>query len=209
MAHRVTVEEGILIGGSGGTAVAAALQTAQNLTAEDLVVVLIPDSGRGYLSKVFDKSWMANMGFSKQEGSTVADLLDQRARGESELTYVSPESTLEEAISIMQERALPGIPVANGEMPLAIAEVMGSVYQHSLLEESSKTNQPSPGKVEEVMSPNMPTVGVGESLKVAAAKLENSQVLLVLDDGQPRSLLTRSDLAGAHAGDGEQEETSK
>ena len=209
MAHRVTVEEGILIGGSGGTAVAAALQTAQNLTAEDLVVVLIPDSGRGYLSKVFDKSWMANMGFSKQEGSTVADLLDQRAGGESELTYVSPESTLEEAISIMQERGLPGIPVANGEMPLAIAEVMGSVYQHSLLEESSKTNQPSPGKVEEVMSPNMPTVGVGESLKVAAAKLENSQVLLVLDDGQPRSLLTRADLAGAHAGDGEQEETSK
>ena len=209
MAHRVTVEEGILIGGSGGTAVAAVLQTAQKLTAEDLVVVLIPDSGRGYLSKVFDKSWMANMGFSKQEGSTVADLLDQRARGESELAYVSPESTLEEAISIMQERGLPGIPVANGEMPLAIAEVMGSVYQHSLLEESSKTNQPSPGKVEEVMSPNMPTVGVGESLKVAAAKLENSQVLLVLDDGQPRSLLTRSDLAGAHAGDGEQEETSK
>ena len=197
MAHRVTVEEGILIGGSGGTAVAAALQIAENLTAQDLVVVLIPDSGRGYLSKVFDKSWMANMGFSRQEGPTIADLLDQRTKDQSELAYVSPESNLEEAISIMQERGLPGIPVANGEMPLAIAEVMGSVFQDSLLEESSKTDQPSTRKVQDVMGPNMPTVGVGESLTVAATKLENSQVLLVLDDGQPRSLLTRSDLAGS------------
>ena len=197
MAHRVTVEEGILIGGSGGTAVAAAMQIAENLTAQDLVVVLIPDSGRGYLSKVFDKSWMANMGFSRQEGPTIADLLDQRTKDQSELAYVSPESNLEEAISIMQERGLPGIPVANGEMPLAAAEVMGSVFQDSLLEESSKTAQPSTRKVQDVMGPNMPTVGVGESLTVAATKLENSQVLLVLDDGQPRSLLTRSDLAGS------------
>ncbi len=197
MAHRVTVEEGILIGGSGGTAVAAALQIAENLTAQDLVVVLIPDSGRGYLSKVFDKSWMANMGFSRQEGPTIADLLDQRTKDQSELAYVSPESNLEEAISIMQELGLPGIPVANGEMPLAAAEVMGSVFQDSLLEESSKTDQPSTRKVQDVMGPNMPTVGVGESLTVAATKLENSQVLLVLDDGQPRSLLTRSDLAGS------------
>tara|TARA_Y100001936_G_scaffold95532_1_gene93945 strand:+ start:1151 stop:2521 length:1371 start_codon:yes stop_codon:yes gene_type:complete len=197
MAHRVTVEEGILIGGSGGTAVAAALQIAENLTAQDLVVVLIPDSGRGYLSKVFDKSWMANMGFSRQEGPTIADLLDQRTKDQSELAYVSPESNLEEAISIMQELGLPGIPVANGEMPLAAAEVMGSVFQDSLLEESSKTDQPSTRKVQDVMGPNMPTVGVGESLTVAATKLEDSQVLLVLDDGQPRSLLTRSDLAGS------------
>lgn len=208
MAHRVTVEEGILIGGSGGTAVAAALQIAENLTAQDLVVVLIPDSGRGYLSKVFDKSWMANMGFSRQEGPTIADLLDQRTKDQSALAYVSPESNLEEAISIMQERGLPGIPVANGEMPLAIAEVMGSVFQDSLLEESSKTDQPSTRKVQDVMGPNMPTVGVGESLTVAASKLENTQVLLVLDDGQPRSLLTRSDLAGSDIRDDDQEVTS-
>ena len=208
MAHRVTVEEGILIGGSGGTAVAAALQIAENLTAQDLVVVLIPDSGRGYLSKVFDKSWMANMGFSRQEGPTIADLLDQRTKDQSALAYVSPESNLEEAISIMQERGLPGIPVANGEMPLAAAEVMGSVFQDSLLEESSKTDQPSTRKVQDVMGPNMPTVGVGESLTVAATKLENSQVLLVLDDGQPRSLLTRSDLAGSDIRDDDQEVTS-
>ena len=63
MAHRVTREEGLLIGGSGGTAVAAALEVAAGLTADDLVVVLVPDSGRGYLTKVFDDGWMATMGF--------------------------------------------------------------------------------------------------------------------------------------------------
>ena len=135
-------------------------------------------------------------------------MLDQRTKDQSALAYVSPESNLEEAISIMQERGLPGIPVANGEMPLAIAEVMGSVFQDSLLEESSKTDQPSTRKVQDVMGPNMPTVGVGESLTVAAAKLENTQVLLVLDDGQPRSLLTRSDLAGSDIRDDDQEVTS-
>ena len=72
MAHRVTVEEGILIGGSGGTAVAAALSVAGNLSSDDLVVVLIPDSGRGYLSKVFDKTWMAKMGFSRCEGLSLS-----------------------------------------------------------------------------------------------------------------------------------------
>src|SRR3954451_19958454 len=59
MARRVTAEEGILIGGSGGTAVAAALEIGKELGPEHLVVVLIPDSGRGYLSKVFDDDWMA------------------------------------------------------------------------------------------------------------------------------------------------------
>ena len=209
MAHRVTLEEGIFIGGSGGTAVAAALQVAEDLTAQDLVVVLIPDSGRGYLSKVFDKSWMANMGFSKQEGPTVGDLLDQRTGNGSELAYVSPQSDVIEAIAIMQERDLPGIPVANGEMPLAFAEVMGSVFRDSLAGESLEGEASIAQKVKDVMGPKLPTVGVGESLEVASSRLQNSQVLLVIDNGLPRSLLTKSDLTGSHSGDDDREVASK
>src|SRR5690606_11489661 len=63
MARRVTREEGLLIGGSGGTAVAAALEVARDLGPDDLVVVLVPDSGRGYLSRIFDDDWMATYGF--------------------------------------------------------------------------------------------------------------------------------------------------
>ena len=62
MARRVTREEGILIGGSGGTAVVAALRVAAPLPADAVVVVLIPDSGRGYLSKIFNDTWMTDYG---------------------------------------------------------------------------------------------------------------------------------------------------
>ena len=81
MARRVTCEEGLLIGGSGGTAVAAALEVGRELGPDDLVVVLIPDSGRGYLSRVFDDDWMAGYGFLRGGEHTVADILEDRGGG--------------------------------------------------------------------------------------------------------------------------------
>src|SRR3546814_17745294 len=78
MARRVTREEGLLIGGSGGTAVAAALQVAATLPPEAVVVVHIPDSGRGYLSKLYDDGWMADHGFLRAAVPKVGDLLHGR-----------------------------------------------------------------------------------------------------------------------------------
>ncbi|MEE3256878.1 MAG: CBS domain-containing protein, partial [Actinomycetota bacterium] len=199
------VEEGILIGGSGGTAVAAALRVAENLTDQDLVVVLIPDSGRGYLSKVFDKSWMINMGFSRYEGSTVSDVLDRITGGEPNLIYVRPETKVGDALEIMRQHDLPVIPVASGEMPIAAAEVMGSVSEDSLTEQSFDADGSLNQRVDEVMGPHLPMVGIGESLEIAVNELQNSPVLLVLDNGQPRSLLTESDLKGSDIGEHDRE----
>ena len=194
MAHRVTKEEGILIGGSGGTAVAAALQIAEGLTADDLVVVLIPDSGRGYLSKVFDKNWMIKMGFTKQEGLIVADLIKERAHEKLGLTYVNPEATVREAVELMGALDLSHIPVARGEMPLAAAEVIGSVSEDSLREKSFKANGILDRAVEELMDQPLPVVGVGEAVDAVAHKLEQSPVVLVLDAGKPHTLLTRAEV---------------
>ena len=194
MAHRVTKEEGILIGGSGGTAVAAALQIAEGLTADDLVVVLIPDSGRGYLSKVFDKNWMIKMGFTKQEGLIVADLIKEKAHEELGLTYVNPEATVREAVELMGALDLSHIPVARGEMPLAAAEVIGSVSEDSLREKSFKANGILDRAVEELMDQPLPVVGVGEAVDAVAHKLEQSPVVLVLDAGKPHTLLTRAEV---------------
>ena len=193
MAHRVTVEEGILIGGSGGTAVAAALSAAENLAADDLVVVLIPDSGRGYLSKVFDKTWMANMGFSECVGLSVADLLGPTPGGKLELVYVSPETKIREAIEIMQHNQLSHLPVAKGEMPIAAAEVMGSLSEESLMQKSFDIEGILDLSAEELMDPALPVVGLGESAIAAISKLETAPVLLVHDAGRPRTLLTQSD----------------
>lgn len=191
MAHRVTKEEGILIGGSGGTAVAAALRVAEGLTADDLVVVLIPDSGRGYLSKVFDKNWMITMGFTDQGGATVADVISGKPDDKMKLTYVNPQATVREAIEIMQAHNLSHIPVAKGEMPLAVAEVIGSVSEDSLREKSLEAHGILERAVEELMDQPLPIIGVGEALDVVAHKMEKSPVALVLVAGKPHTLLTR------------------
>src|SRR5215203_2932810 len=88
MARRVTAEEGLLIGGSGGTAVAAALEVARDARPDDLIVVLIPDSGRGYLSRVFDREWMAGFGFLRGGEHTVADIIEGRRGDIPPLVYV-------------------------------------------------------------------------------------------------------------------------
>jgi len=191
MAHRVTKEEGILIGGSGGTAVAAALRVAEGLTADDLVVVLIPDSGRGYLSKVFDKNWMITMGFTDQGGATVADVISGKPDDKMKLTYVTPQATVREAIEIMQAHNLSHIPVAKGEMPLAVAEVIGSVSEDSLREKSLEAHDILERAIEELMDQPLPIIGVGEALDVVAHKMEKSPVALVLVAGKPHTLLTR------------------
>jgi len=194
MAHRVTKEEGILIGGSGGTAVAAALQIAEGLTSDDLVVVLIPDSGWGYLSKIFDKNWMIKMGFTKQEGLVVADLIRAKPPEKLGLTYVNPEATVREAVELMTTLDLSHIPVAKGEMPLAAAEVIGSVSEDSLREKSFEANGILDRAVEELMDQPLPVVGVGEAVDAVAHKLEQSPVVLVLDAGKPHTLLTRAEV---------------
>ena len=191
MAHRVTKEEGILIGGSGGTAVAAALRVAEGLTADDLVVVLIPDSGRGYLSKVFDKNWMITMGFTDQGGATVADVISGKPDDKMKLTYVNPQATVREAIEVMQAHNLSHIPVAKGEMPLAVAEVIGSVSEDSLREKSLEAHGILERAIEELMDQPLPIIGVGEALDVVAHKMEKSPVALVLVAGKPHTLLTR------------------
>jgi len=168
MAHRVTKEEGILIGGSGGTAVAAALQIAEGLTADDLVVVLIPDSGRGYLSKVFDKNWMVKMGFTEQAGLIVADLISAKPNEKLGLKYVNPDATVREAI--------------------------GSVSEDSLREKSFEANGILDRAVEELMDQPLPVVGVGEAVDAVAHKFEQCPVVLVLDAGKPRTLLTRAEV---------------
>ena len=145
------------------------------------------------------------MGFSRYEGSTVSDVLDRITGGEPNLIYVRPETKVGDALEIMRQHDLPVIPVASGEMPIAAAEVMGSVSEDSLTEQSFDADGSLNQRVDEVMGPHLPMVGIGESLEIAVNELQNSPVLLVLDNGQPRSLLTESDLKGSDIGEHDRE----
>ena len=193
-ARAVTREEGLLIGGSGGTAVNAALKVAAGCGPDDLVVVLVPDSGRLYLSTVFDDEWMAGFGFLRADGPVVADVLGSRREGVPELLYVQPHQTVREAARMMSEHGVSQLPVAKNEMPLAAAEVMGSVSELRLMDLAFDTDAVLDRTVEDIMSPKLPTIGSGQPVALAVEMLESCSALLVLDGGRPRAVISSSDV---------------
>jgi cystathionine beta-synthase len=196
MARRVTCEEGLLIGGSGGTAVAAALEVGRDLGRDDLVVVLIPDSGRGYLSRVFDDDWMAGYGFLQGSGHTVAEILEDRGGGRDipPLVYVHPDDTVERAVNVMRGYGVSQLPVAKGEMPLAAAEILGAVDELALMDLAFRQPEVLAEPVEKVMGERLPTIGIGQPVASAVELLDRAPAVVVLAGGRPRAVLSRTDV---------------
>ena len=200
MARRVTREEGLLIGGSGGTAVAAALELGRELGPSDLVVVLIPDSGRGYLSRVFDDKWMAGHGFLRDAEHSVEEVVTTvvatRQADVPLLVYARPEDTVRRAIQVMRGYGVSQLPVAKGEMPLAAAEVMGAVDELVLMDLTFRAPEVMDEPVEKVMGPPLPTIGVGQPLAAAVELLDRANAVVVLAGGRPHAVLSRTDVLG-------------
>jgi cystathionine beta-synthase len=193
-ARRVTREEGILAGGSCGTAVWAALEIGRDLGPDDVVVVLLPDSGRGYLSKVYNDGWMADHGFLRVGGETIDQVLHRKAVDVPPLVHIHPDETVRQAIAILKEYGVSQMPVVKAEPPLALAEVIGTVSDRHLLELALADPAVIDKEVGAVMEPPLPTIGTGESVDVAASRLSAASAVLVLDGGHPVGIVTRSDL---------------
>jgi cystathionine beta-synthase len=193
-ARRVSRTEGILIGGSGGLAVAAAIKVARRADPDSIVVVLNPDSGRGYLSRVFDDDWMANYGFLTECAECVAAVLDARSPTLESLLYVNPSDTVREAIDRMRANGVSQLPVCKNTPPFAAAEVSGSVDELELMEAIARDPAVMSTAVEDVMGPPLPTIGIGQRLDLAVEMLHTEQALLVLSGGRPLSVLTRTDI---------------
>jgi cystathionine beta-synthase len=193
-ARRVTRDEGILVGGSTGTAVWAALEVGRDLGPDDVVVVLIPDSGRGYLSKLYDDDWMTDHGFLRARGETVEAVLANKGDRLPPLVHVHPEETVRTAIAILEEYGVSQVPVVKAEPPLALAEVVGSVTDRLLLERSLHHPEIFDQPVESVMEAPLATIGQGETIDQVADRLQVSPAVLVLDGGHPIGILTRSDV---------------
>jgi cystathionine beta-synthase len=194
MARRITREEGILAGGSCGTAVWAALEVGRELGPDDVVVVLVPDSGRGYLSKIYSDSWMADHGFLRAGGETVAEVMARKGRNLPPLVHVHPDETVRSAIALLKEFGVSQMPVVKAEPPLALAEVVGSVSDRSLLERAFHDQSVVDQPLAAVMDPPLPTIGMGETVDEAAGRLQQGGAAVVLDGGHPVGILTRSDL---------------
>jgi cystathionine beta-synthase len=202
-ARRVTREEGILVGGSSGTAIWAALEVGRDAGPNAVVVVIIPDSGRGYLSKVYDDGWMADHGFIRAgagSGDTIGELLAAKGRTDDAdgrippLVHAHPGESIREAIAVLREYGVSQMPVVKAEPPLSLAEVVGTVTDRDLLGRLVSDPASLDATVETVMGPPLPMVGAGEPIEEASARLAESQAVLVLDNGHPTGIITRSDL---------------
>ena len=195
MARLVAREEGLLLGGSCGTAIAAGLRVAERLGPDDLMIVLTPDSGRGYLSKVFNDDYLAPLGFLTSEtGPCVSEVVSAKGEQNSELIYVHPETPVREAVELMRERGVSQVPVAKNEPPFAVAEISGAVSELQLMNAAFADESLLDKPVEMVMAPGLPTIGIGQTVQTAVDLFEKANALLVIDGGRPITVISHTDV---------------
>lgn len=195
MTRRLAREEGLLAGGSSGMAVAAALRVARGLPAGDVVVVLLPDSGRGYLQKLYSDSWMRSHGFADAEsGTTVRDVLAARGAEPSTIAHVRRDGTVREAIERMRELGVRQLPVLSAEPPVVLGEVAGAVDERSLLDALLAERASLTDPVSLHLGQRLPQIGITESVDALRSALQDADALLVLDAAKPAGVVTRTDL---------------
>jgi cystathionine beta-synthase len=200
MTRRLAREEGLLVGGSCGMAVVAAVKVAEEAGPDSVVVVLLPDGGRGYLSKIFNDAWMWSYGFlrSRLDGSvaepTVGDVLRRKSGAMPDLVHTHPAETIRDAIGILHEYGVSQMPVVGAEPPVMVGEVAGSVSERELLSAVFEGRAKLADAVAQHMSPPLPMIGAGELLSAAAKALRECDAVMVVDAGKPVGVITRQDL---------------
>ena len=202
-ARRCTREEGILVGGSCGTALHAALLWAADRPADDTIVVLLPDSGRGYLSKLYDENWMAEHGFLDRSRGHAGDALRSKSGELPSLVHVHPSETVADAIAYLKEFAVSQMPVFREGVhdDALVDDVLGSISENALLDlaltDPSTMQKPVGDVMQRALPTTAPDVHVDEVVRLLAT---GASAVLVVDQDRPTGVLTRADLLGFLAG---------
>jgi cystathionine beta-synthase len=205
MARRITREEGILSGGSCGTAMVAAREVVRGLVATDggheaLVVVLLPDSGRNYLSKLYNDEWMRINGLLPTVGSsTRIDVLvaDRRQHAPDRPSVIVARTTerVGDAISTLQAYGVSQLPVSERADGDEVAGLVGSINEKGLLDRAYRDPSVVDRTVGELMDPPLPLVDAGATLDEAFALLSDAATgLVVVRGGRPVGIVTKLDL---------------
>ena len=195
MTRRLAREEALLVGGSCGMATVAALRVAEQAPEGSVVVVLLPDGGRGYLGKVFNDAWMSGYGFlPPTEGATVGDVLRRKDGSIPDLVHAHPNETVADAVHYLREFHVSQMPVVKAEPPVMAAEVAGAVVERDLLDALFTGRAQLTDRLDKHMSPALPTLGSGESLESAMGAFVSADAALVIVDGMPAGVVTRSDV---------------
>ena len=192
-ARRLAREEGILVGGSSGMALHAALEVARDRGPDDVIVVLFPDTGRNYLSKFFNDEWMRQNGFLARLGAVrIREVLAAHPEGMPPLVTVEASRTVGDAIDLMQRYGISQLPVtedANGHL------VVGTLQERTLLDRVYHDPSVVTTAVSTAMDAPLSQVGVDSSIDDAFEPLlRGEQAVLVVESGEPVAVITRSDL---------------
>lgn len=191
MTRRLAKEEGLLLGGSSGMAVAAALRIAKDLDEDDVIVVIAPDGGRGYLAKIYNESWMLTQGFT---GDGDAELRRVATALAADPVMTIPlDTTLARAAASLRESGADALVAATAQLPARIGEVRGVVGAAQLTEALLDGAAPE-STLADLDSLPVPLLGVGESLERAHQLLADHPAVLLADNGEVVAALTASDL---------------
>jgi cystathionine beta-synthase len=199
-ARRMAREEGLLIGGSGGTAVHAAIEVAKQLGKGKTVVTLIPDSGRPYLSKFYDDNYMLELGFLERDepSPSVAEVLSAKKTEEPDipdLITIASHQKVGEAIDLMQRYSISQLPVVRDGDLDSLADVIGSLQDRDLLDRVFKNPDALHEDVAAAMQPPLAAIDEDEKLDEVFSTLTGRQnAVVVARDGRPIGVLTRTDL---------------
>jgi cystathionine beta-synthase len=199
MTRRLAREEGILAGGSGGTSVYAMLEVAKRFGPETTILTTIPDGGRGYLSKVFDDNWMLEHGFLERGGTpdTVEQVLSYKhsGNGAPDLIVLEAHQKLGAAIELMQRYGISQLPVVRSAPADSLADVIGSLNERVLLDRIFRDPDALGEEVAAAMQPPLGAVEITDSVDQVFTDLRDQrQAVVVVRDGKPEAVLTRSDL---------------
>jgi cystathionine beta-synthase len=199
-ARALAREEGLLVGGSGGTAVHAALKVAERFGPDATIVTLIPDGGRAYLSKFYDDNWMLEYGFLERRAPvpTVAEVLRAKHAEEPELpelVTIESHQKVGQAIDLMQRYSISQLPVVRHEPAESLTDIVGSLQERGLLDRIFKNPDALNEDVAAAMQPPLAAVDSGETVDTVFSALTNgSPAVVVASAGRPAGMLTRSDL---------------
>jgi cystathionine beta-synthase len=199
-ARRMAREEGLLVGGSGGTAVAATLETARKYGPDATILTIIPDSGRAYLSKFYDDNYMLEYGFLERTAPspTVEEVLRHTRREHADmpdLVTIEADHKVGEAIELMQRYSISQLPVVRSSGDGSVADVVGSLQERGLLDRVFKSPDALNEDVAQAMQPPLHMIEADQSIdRVFADLTAGSPAVLVVRDNRPAGMLTRSDL---------------
>jgi cystathionine beta-synthase len=195
VARAITRQEGILVGGSSGTAVYAALEVARELDEDGVVVVILPDTGRNYLSKLYSDTWLLQYGMlERPEVVRVEEVLSAKHGEIPPLVTVAAHDKVRQAVDVLQEFGISQAPVVREAGSLDVAQIVGSIRENALLDRLFRDPDALQADVAEVMGPPVGMVEHDQPVELAFEALQISPAVLVVKGGQVLGVITRSDL---------------